>query len=573
MYKSIFGNSFEGMLILDDDGVIHAANEAFSKLCGYHEEELREQHVMNLFSGYDRKEIFNKIYSDLKHNGGWSGHLWSRKKNGKLYYSQYKFTVADDNDHMVLGFCVDLTKEITAEKDYRLFKQMFDNVSEGIILTDKKGIIITVNPAFTEITGYMEDEVVGKNPNLLNSGMQSFDYYIDMWSAIHDTGNWQGEIYNKRKNGEIYLEWLSIDAVRNNGGDITNYVGIFSDVTKRKKAEESLRLYARVFEHSSEGVMITDKKGTIVSVNPSFMNTTGYMEHEVIGKTPRILHSGRQSTDFYVTMWAEIHDKGSWQGELWNRRKNGEIYPQWLSINAVKDDDGSIWNYVGIFTDISFQKESEERLLRMAHYDALTGLPNRFLFNDRLEKALSEAELKNRLVAILFLDLNRFKLVNDSLGHSIGDQLLIAVSERLSACLDNKGTIARLGGDEFTISLNDIESTKDIEKLILKIKGELKAPFYWGNNEFFISSSIGVSIYPYDGTDIETLIKNADSAMYRAKSHGRDFQFYKSEMLQSSSMKMAIANGLHKALDREEFLIYYQPQIDIESKSGFLFIP
>ncbi|KRE45935.1 bifunctional diguanylate cyclase/phosphodiesterase [Paenibacillus sp. Soil724D2] len=447
----------------------------------------------------------------------------------------------------------------------RLYARVFKKVMESIMITDSGGVILSVNPAFTTTTGYTEEEVVGQTPRILYSGKQNPEFYIHMWATIHETGGWKGEIWNRRKNGDLYLEWLTISTVRDKHGKISNYVGIFMDITERKKSEEKLQLHARVFETASEGIMITDTKGWILSVNPAFSETTGYTEAEALGRTPRLLHSGVQDAEFHIQMWASIHETGSWQGEVWNKRKNGEIYPEWLTINTVRNENGKISNYVGVFTDITERKLSEENLKYLAHYDVLTGLSNRFLFHDRLSHAIVQANRQGHWAALMFIDLDHFKLINDTLGHAVGDQLLQNAGKRLESCVRTGDTVSRLGGDEFTVILPHIDETEDALLVAQKILEELALPFFLAEQELFITASIGISIYPLNGEDSETLIKQADSAMYRAKEQSNNYQLYTSNMNATFYRKMKLENGLRKALEKDQLRIVYQPQMDIQT--------
>lgn len=325
----------------------------------------------------------------------------------------------------------DAEKLRSSEEDLHLYGRMFQSLQEGVLITDSKNRIVAVNRSFTRMTGYTENEVTGRNPRILHSGRQSRRYYNDMWRSLRQTGSWRGEMWNRRKDGTVFPEWLTINTVTDTTGHVVNYVGIFSDMTERKRADERLRLHARVFESSHEGIMITDTKGIILSVNPAFTVTTGFTAEEAVGRTPKILHSGRQDKAFYIEMWSSIHTTGSWQGEIWNRRKNGEIYPEWLTIKAVKDEGGEISTYVAIFTDITERKQAEENLKYLAHYDVLTGLPNRRRFQMKLNRAMERAGKDGTQVGLLFIDLDRFKVINDTLGHKTGDMLLIQAAERL----------------------------------------------------------------------------------------------------------------------------------------------
>lgn len=447
-----------------------------------------------------------------------------------------------------------------------IYQSIFDYSSEGIIETDNKGVIIAVNPSFIKTTGYSEEEVIGKRPNILSSGIHPLKFYIHMWAALYEKGQWSGEIWNKRKNGEIYPEWLTITAIKDENEKLINYTGIFTDISVYKKNESDLRLYERVFAASLEGIMITDKRGVIVSVNPSFTTLTGYTRVEVIGETPSILNSGRQNTDFYINMWSSIHEKGFWKGEIWNKKKSGEVYPEWLSISTIYDKNQETINYVGVFSDITERKESEEYLKYLANYDTLTDLPNRVLFKARLEVAIENAKRYDKKVAILFLDLDRFKGINDTLGHNVGDYVLKQVAERLSQNVRKSDTVARLGGDEFTIILPEIKKEDVAISVVNKIFKALTYPFFYKEQELFITTSIGITFYPDDAISIENLLKNADSAMYKAKEQGNRFALYTPDINDKLSRDRIIEQGLHKALDRAELTIYYQPQIDLKTK-------
>lgn len=288
-------------------------------------------------------------------------------------------------------------------------------------------------------------------------------------------------------------------------------------------------LAVRVLENILDGVMITDADGYIQYVNPAFAAITGYSADEVVGKNPRILKSGHQDEEFYQHMWASINSHGQWRGEIWNRRKNGEIYPEWENIAVIKDGEGKVTHYVAIFSDITVLKNIERRFHHLAHHDPLTGLPNRLLFQDRLYQALEQAKRQQQVLAVLFIDLDNFKTINDTLGHAVGDQLVKAVGERLTHCVRSADTVARLSGDEFTSLLVNISNPQDAARVARKIISALAKIFVVEGHELSITASIGLSFYPKDGEDNNTLIKNADTAMYRAKQQGKNnYQLYTS---------------------------------------------
>lgn len=300
--------------------------------------------------------------------------------------------------------------------------------------------------------------------------------------------------------------------------------------TERLQTIEQLRLAAKVFENSVEAILITDTTNTLRWVNRAFTETTGYSQEEVIGKNPKILSSGKQDSEFYQQMWNEIRENGSWKGEIWNRRKNGEIYPELLSVSVLRDVRGKITHYVGIFSDISERKASEEKILHLAHHDNLTGLPNRNLLYDRLTLALSGARRNHKKLALLFVDLDNFKAVNDGYGHHVGDELLKEVAQRLSGLFRSSDTVARLGGDEFLILINEVSDEAAAVAAAEKILAAIPSDLEIGGKKMGVTPSIGIAIYPEHGENLETLIQHADDAMYASKNAGRaTFAFYKGQ--------------------------------------------
>jgi diguanylate cyclase (GGDEF)-like protein/PAS domain S-box-containing protein len=346
------------------------------------------------------------------------------------------------------------------------------------------------------------------------------------------------------------------------GGDAVMIVA--RDITERVRAEEGLRLAATVFETTAEAIMVTDSSKRIKAVNPAFTAVTGYTAEEAIGNTPSMLRSGRHDEAFYKSMWAVLNETACWEGEVWNRRKDGEVYPEWLYISAISDDRGDVIEYVAVFTDITQRKRSEEQVHRQANFDALTGLPNRTLFFDRLSAAIIGARREKQQVALLFVDLDRFKVVNDTLGHAIGDRLLEQVAVRLAECVREVDTVARLGGDEFTTILRGISRGEDVAHVAEKIIESLSEPFWLDGNETFIGASVGITIFPSDADEANTMLRNADMAMYRAKEAGRNvYRFFTQEMDAQVLMRMDLERDLRRALDHQEFVVHYQPIIDL----------
>ena len=331
----------------------------------------------------------------------------------------------------------------------------------------------------------------------------------------------------------------------------------------QRRAEVELRLYATVFTHASEGMTITDANASIVAVNPAFTAISGYTMAEVCGQTPAILSSGKQGKAFYEEMWRELLEQGNWQGEIWNRRKDGGVYPEWLSIVAVRDENGVATNFIGVFTDISERKQNEAHIKHLAHHDVLTGLPNRLLLEDRLSQAMLKSKRSNRPMALIFIDLDRFKNINDTLGHEVGDNLLVQAAQRGLAVLRDTDTLSRQGGDEFVVVLPELDSRHDATHVTRKLLAALCQPYLLAGHELTISGSAGIALYPEDGETSSELLRKADAAMYRAKAEGRNtFRFFSPETNTASLGELLLENDLYGALERGELLMYYQPKVD-----------
>ena len=451
------------------------------------------------------------------------------------------------------------------ENQDRLLAVMNNSVSL-MAVKDASGRYQFANPKFERSFGFQRGEVVGKTDfQLFPPSVSDLFRESELESMRLRKDIEREEVL--RLGGEDRYFLVVRFPLFDDDGAITGVCFQATDITERKHAEEQLRLAARVFDRAAEGVLVTDINQCILTVNDSFTNVTGYAREDVVGKTPQIMSSGKHPPAFYADMWEKISERGWWQGEIWNRRKNGNLYLEWLSINTVKDQEGAVVNYVAMFSDITLVRESQHRVEFLATHDDLTGLPNRTLFNDRLRLALARSARSKESVAVLFLDLDNFKVVNDTLGHDAGDKLLKQAAGRLLECVRTEDTVARLGGDEFVILLEASErheAAMTAQRLIKSIC----MGYLLDGHECFVSVSIGISMFPEDAVDPNGLMRNADAAMYRAKDQGKNsFQFFTPELAEQANQRMGIETGLRHAIDQSELVLEYQPQVNLATNA------
>ncbi|MCG6201664.1 EAL domain-containing protein [Psychromonas antarctica] len=356
------------------------------------------------------------------------------------------------------------------------------------------------------------------------------------------------------------------DVTLNAAQQVTYIVGTLQDITERRLAEMEMRKLSTAVEQAADGIMITNSMGVIEYVNTAMLNMTGYDKSELLGATPRILKSEKQSAAFYKRLWKTIQQGKVFNEIVINKHKTGRLYFEEKTITPQKNNQGVIVNYISCGKDITERMEAQERLQHLAHHDALTGLPNKLLFKDRLEQAIGRAQWKETIIAVLFIDMDRFKIINDTLGHNIGDLLLQEMAVRLVACLRKNDTVARFGGDEFAIILNDIATKEDVIKQVDTILSKLAVMFECDSRELFVTASIGISLFPEDGVNTQTLLQKADAAMYLAKSKGRNaFQFYAIKDEQRAIDRLSLELSLRRALERDEFRLFYQPQLNLSN--------
>ena len=492
--------------------------------------------VVYLEHGHEKDQREMKFFSAVANT--LAGLIEHRRTQEALYYSRERLSEAQQIAHLGgLEWDID-NNEIKLSKEAELITGVFSG-SDTLSLEDFLSII---HPDDNKIVQESLQKAL-KDKNAF-----SIDYHI------------------QRADGSKRAIHSHAKPIFDASGKLSGIRGTLQDITERKELEDKLSQSAAVFENTTEAVMILDDRKDIISVNRAFSDITGYDKDRTIGRSISILKSKRHDDDFYENIWKKVLNNGSWQGEMWSLRKDGTVFPQWMNISTIKDDQGSVSSYVCVFSDISSIKESQDKLDYLAHHDPLTGLSNRLLFNARVEQSLAMERRNNSLLAVLFLDLDHFKNINDTLGHPIGDMLLEEVSKRLLSCIREEDIISRLGGDEFSILLEEITDPNYASLVARKIIGVLSKKYILQDHEVFITCSVGISIFPNDGDDITTLLKNADSALYRAKERGRNtYQCYTEELSIRAMERMMMENSLRYALERDELVIHYQPQVDLYS--------
>jgi len=459
---------------------------------------------------------------------------------------------------------VESTRQLEEERER--FESILTNMRDAVWSVSPDGEkVLFVNNIVETIYGYKR-EAFYADPELWMNAVHPDDRALvrARFAELLRGANFDAVYRIIRPDGGVRWVHDTGYAVTDAVGCRTRLDGITRDVTAEKLIEAELRLAQAAFETTAEGIVITDAETRIIAVNKAFTVITGYSESDLIGKTPRLWQSKRHNGSVYKELWAAIRTGGQWRGELWNRRKNGEIFPAIENVSAIRDRDGQILNYVAVLSDISGVKQFEKQLFQLAHHDALTQLPNRLLFTDRVDHALSRAHREGHRLAVLFIDLDRFKNINDSLGHAVGDQLLCEVASRLTSAVRENDTVARLGGDEFVIALEHISTAEGAAALAEALVSTLGESVRIDEHELFITPSIGISVYPDDAKTTEELIRHADAAMYHAKRLGRNrFQFYCESLTQEILEKVQLETHLRQALKRGELEVYYQPQIDL----------
>jgi diguanylate cyclase (GGDEF)-like protein/PAS domain S-box-containing protein len=571
-FASVFQQCPDILLIArHSDGCLLEVNEAFEEQIGLSPSEVVGRTATEL--GLWGVSGSGPALLERLHRGGIRNLEMSfRRSNGQLFTG---LTSAETFDLDGTPALVVAVRDISQLKETQQqlqtseekFAKAFHASPDGLLLSRQSdGLLIEVNEGFCRLTGY------DLNPTIDQTSLD-----LGIWVDLNERKRMVDQLQRdgfvrdfschiRRSDGQIRLCELSARPLPIGGIDCM--LTIARDITERHLMQEKLQLAATVFENTAEGVLITDTDQRISAVNRAFSEITGYSEIEALGQTPRLLASGQHDSAFYAAMWHQLTAEGHWQGEIQNKRKNSELYPSWLTISAVRNSDREITHFVAVFADISSLKHAQAKLDYQAHHDPLTGLPNRALFENRLQAALTCAQISNRQGAVLFLDLDRFKHINDSLGHPVGDLLLKGIAQRLKEQVRDVDTVARLGGDEFIILLPGLHKPSDASSIANKLLACFHAPFQAGEHEFFTSASIGISLYPQDGSDVASLIRNADAAMYRSKAKGRNrVEAYTRDLTAQASERIALEHELRRAIERNELSLYYQPKFSLKTQN------
>jgi diguanylate cyclase (GGDEF)-like protein/PAS domain S-box-containing protein len=458
-------------------------------------------------------------------------------------------------------------QDLVAEKteSVEVFRHLFEDMNDPILLL-RDGNFIDCNAATLKLLRYdSKDRFLNQQPAEISpeyqpDGRSSADKAAEMIATALRVGYHRFDWMHRRADGSDVPVEVTLTPITM-GGEVILHT-LWRDITGRQEAEHKLRLLASVFERSGEAIVISDRDNRILEVNQAFTHLTGYSADDVRGQNPRILSSGRTTADEFKTLWQAINDESFWQGEVWDKRKDGSVYPKWLTISAVRNNAGEIEYYIGSFTDMTERKTAQERINHLALHDPLTGLPNRYNLQGRLDQALAAARRDGGHLALMFIDMDRFKNINDTLGHHVGDSLLQEVATRLTDSVRDSDVVARLGGDEFVVVLTGVEATAagSVADKILKTLG---IAYSVESHELHTTPSIGIAVFPEDGDTADVLMQNADTAMYHAKSAGRNnVQFFTTAMNQAARDRHELEGGLHLALEREELSLHFQPQVD-----------
>lgn len=567
-FRTLFDDAADGIFIADSNGRYIDMNLSACSMLGYSRDELIGKRIPDLIPEKDVARLASAKDFFLQNPEHVQLEEWELKhKDGHHIQVEISSRILPDGRWMAI--VRDIGERRRTQQELERYaaevQDLYDHAPCGYHSVDRNGVIIRINRTELDWLGYESSELIGKKRimDLMTPASQArmqvnFPRFLQI-GLMRDV-----ELEMVCKDGTVLPVMLNASGVYDEHGNFVRSRSTLFDMTELVEAQKKLRQAAAVFEHTNDAILITDSAGTIVAVNNAFTRITGYMAEEVIGQTPRLLKSDMHDDQFYRDMWQTLETTGTWQGEIHDRRKSGECFPAWECITAVRDESGNVSDYISVFSDITTIKEAENKLVRLAYHDALTGLPNRLLFNDRVEQMLAHARRHGTRVALLLLDLDRFKLINDTLGHAAGDELLQVIATRLQQSVRKEDTVARLGGDEFAIVTAQTDPVAEAALLAQKLVSLIVQPVVIAGQALTISASVGIGMFPEDAADPASLAKCADMAMYGAKQSGRNaYAFYTAQMTDTALETLAIDRGLRTAISNGELELFYQPQIEL----------
>ncbi|MCX7192587.1 MAG: EAL domain-containing protein [Proteobacteria bacterium] len=482
-----------------------------------------------------------------------------------LYLMAFYFVIRNYEIFNEKTYGLEREKEVLRRSE-ALFRTLVERGSDIIAIISDTGLVRFISPSVEQVLGFTTGEITDRHINeLIHTDEQAKAEMALSGLQIHADGCVPEKLeFRLRHKDGSYRNIEMTGRNLTNNPVVAGIVLNVRDITERKRAEDQLRLTAKVFSNTLEGITITDASGNIIDVNEAYCKICGYTREELIGKNPRMLQSGLQSRSFYESMWQSITASGHWAGELWNRKKDGEVYAEWLSVAAIANEAGQVTHYAGIASDITLIKHHEKQLERIAHYDALTGIPNRTLLGDRMKQGIARTSREQNMMAICYLDLDGFKPINDTMGHEAGDHVLIEIAQRIQNTIRGGDTVARLGGDEFVILLQGLERGEECSRTLHRLLAAIAEPIEMMSTSIVVNASIGVSVYPLDDEDSDTLLRHADQAMYVAKQSGKNrFHIYDPALDQRARSQHELQNKIRQGLLNNEFELYYQPKINM----------
>jgi len=553
----------DGVFTADGEGRYTYANPAALRQVGYTLAELTRRSIVDLVV----PEQYARLPDHLARMD--AGELLSSewlmlRKDGSRFHAELSTRRLPDGGYLAISRDISARKRSEQEmlEQQAIYRAIVDTPAEGFWMADLDGRLLEVNGAYARLSGYSREELLS---GMRITDLEAQETREETEAHIHllrERGYDRFRTLHRRRDGSVWpVEIVTTLHLELAGGCLFVFI---EDISDKVQSERELRIAASVLETMEQAVVVTDAHNRIISVNPAQTRITGYTLDELCGQDPKVFASGRHDEEFYAQMWHDLALRDHWAGEIWDRKKSGEVYAKWLNINVLRNADGSVHQYISVFSDITEKKRSEELIWQQANFCPLTELPNRRMFTDRLEQAIHKARRSEGRLALLYIDLDHFKEINDTLGHSMGDTLLRDAAKRLVGCVRESDTVARLGGDEFTVLLVDLPSEQTVERVVQAILHKFVSPFQLGSEASYVTPSIGITLFPEDADDAESLLKNADQAMYAAKRQGRNgYHYFTPAMQEGAQFRMRQLRDLRAAVANAELRVYYQPIVDL----------